>query len=290
MERIILVTGATGKQGGAVAHHLLEQGWKVRALTRSPEKDAAVALQKKGVEIMKGDLDDPELLREALNNTYGVFSVQNSWEHGVEKERIQGKTLADEAKRAGVSHFIYSSVGSAHRATAIPHFESKWDVEQHVRSTGLRFTILRPVFFMENFLAPDTLSAIRSGNLPLGVDPAKSLQMIAVDDIGTFAALAFKTTSEYANKEIDIAGDELTGPQMAGILGKVLERDIVYRQTPIEQIRAFSEDYARMIEWFNVKGYNADIPALRKIHPALMTFERWVREHISVISMEYANA
>ena len=138
---------------------------------------------------------------------------------------------------------------------------------------------------------PDTLSAIGSGSLPLGLDPAKPLQMIAVDDIGAFAALAFKKPNEYANREIDIAGDELTGPQMAGILGNVLERDIVYQQTPIEQIRAFSEDYGLMVEWFNAKGYEADIPALRKLHPALTSFEKWVRKHKSVMSMmEYAHA
>lgn len=290
MSRIILVTGATGKQGGAVANRLLNQDWKVRALTRSPEQNAALALKKRGARIMKGDLDDPASLREALDGVYGVYSVQNSWEHGVEKEREQGMMLADEARRAEVSHFVYSSVGSAHRATGIPHFDSKWDIEQHIRSTGLRFTILRPVFFMENFLMPDIVSAIDSGTLPLGVVPDKPLQMISVKDIGAFAALAFKKPSEFVNREIDLAGDELTGPQAAGILSRVLEKNITYQQTPIEQIRAFSEDYAVMVEWFNVKGYEADISALRKIRPALLTFEEWAKEHKQAMSMEYAHA
>lgn len=290
MSRIILVTGATGKQGGAVANRLLKRDWKVRALTRSPEQDAALALKKRGARIMKGDLDDPASLRKALNGVYGVYSVQNSWEHGVEKEREQGKTLADEARRAEVSHFVYSSVGSAHRATGIPHFDSKWDIEQHIRSTGLRFTILRPVFFMENFLMPDIVSAIDSGTLPLGVFPDKPLQMISVKDIGAFAALAFTKPAEFVNREIDIAGDELTGPQTAGILSRVLEKEITYQQAPIEQIRAFSEDYALMVEWFNAKGYEADIPALRKIRPGLITFGEWAKEHKQALSMEYAHA
>ena len=290
MTRTILVTGATGKQGGAVADHLLKQGWNVLGLTRSPGKDAALALEKKGAGIVEGDLDDPASLRETLNNVYGVYSVQNSWEHGVEKEREQGKMLADEARRAGVSHFVYSSVGSAHRATGIPHFDSKWDIEEHIRSTGINYTILRPVFFMENLLMPDTLSAIGSGSLPLGLVPEKPLQMISVNDIGAFAALVFKKPSEFGKREIDIAGDELTGPRMAGILGRVLERDIVYQQTPIEQIRAFSEDYALMVEWFNAKGYEADISALRKLHPALLTFEKWAKERKQAMSMEYTHA
>lgn len=290
MSRIILVTGATGKQGGAVARHLLQNGWMVRALTRSPEKDATLALKQKGAQIVKGDLDDPASLREALKDVYGVYSVQNSWEHGVEKERVQGIQLADAARREGVYHFVYSSVGSAHRATGIPHFDSKWDVEQHIRSTGLRFTILRPVFFMENLLMPDTLSAIGSGHLPLGLLPEKPLQIISVNDIGAFASLAFNQPSEFVSREIDIAGDELTGPRMAAILGTVLERECTYQQTPIEQIRAFSEDFALMVEWFNAKGYEADVPALRKIHPGLLTFEEWAKEHKQAMSAQYAHA
>ncbi len=278
MEHTVLVTGATGKQGGAVAHYLLKYGWKVRALTRSPEKVEAMILQSGGARIIKGDLDDPASLRTALSGVYGVFSVQNSWEHGVEKEVKQGMTIADESKRANVAHFIYSSVGSAHRNTGIPHFESKWKIEKYVRSTGLRTTILRPAFFMENLLASDTLSSIVNGILSLGLDPEKPLQMIAVDDIGAFAALAFEDPDEYIGKDIDIAGDELTGLRMAEILGRVMERGIIYKQTPIEQIRAFSDDYAKMVEWFNAKGYIAGIPELRAIHPDLMTFEQWVKK------------
>lgn len=278
MDRIILVTGATGKQGGAVAHHLLNKGWRVRALTRSPDKEEALTLLKNGAEILKGDLNDTASLKRALDGVYGVFSVQNSWEHGVEKEVQQGKLLAEEAKRAGVAHFVYSSVGSAHRATGIPHFESKWQIEKFIRAQGLRTTIFRPVFFMDNLLMPDTVAAIGDGNLPLGTDPGTPLQMIAVDDIGAFVRLAFDNPVQFIGKEIDIAGDELTGPQAAEVLQKVLHQPVAYRQTPIEQIRSFSNDYALMIEWFNAKGYEADIPALRKLRPELKTFEQWAEE------------
>lgn len=290
MNRIILVTGATGKQGGAVVRHLMKDGWKIRALTRTPESDGALDLLRNGVHVMKGDLNDPASLRKALNGVYGVYGVQNSWEHGVENETRQGTILADEAKHAGVKHFVYSSVGSAHRGTGIPHFESKWKIEQHLHSIKLRTTILRPVFFMENFLMPDTLSAIDGGSLPLGVDPQKTLQMIAVDDIGAFVALAFKEPDNYIGKAIDIAGDELTGPQMAEILGGVLERTIKYRQIPIEEIRSFSLDYALMVEWFNKYGYEADIPELRKTRPTLMTFDKWALEHKQALAPEHAHA
>lgn len=290
MDRIILVTGATGKQGGAVARHLLRKGWSVRALTRSPEKEEAVTLLKNGAQIIKGDLEDTTSLQKALKSVYGVYSVQNSWEHGVAKEVQQGKVLAEEAKRAGVAHFVYSSVGSAHRATGIPHFESKWQIEQFIRSSGLRATIFRPVFFMDNLLMPDTLSAVGDGTLPMGTDPDTPLQMIAVDDIGAFVQLAFDNPDEFIGKEIDIAGDELTGPQTAGVLEQVLNKPIAYRQTPIEQIRSFSSDYAVMTEWFNTKGYEADIPALRKMHPALMTFEKWTETKRDIFEEIHAHA
>ncbi|MBN1128447.1 MAG: NmrA family NAD(P)-binding protein, partial [Chitinispirillaceae bacterium] len=146
---------------------------------------------------------------------------------------------------------------------------------RYIRAAGLRSTVLRPVFFMENLLAPDTLSAIGSGSLPLGLDPEKPLQMIAVEDIGAFAALAFDNPLGYVGESIDIAGDELTGPRMAEVLSRVLDHAVTCRQIPIEHIRAFDNDYAAMVEWFNAKGYEADIPALRKIRPALISFEQW---------------
>ena len=154
-ERTILITGATGRQGGAVARALAGKGFKMRALTRKPESDAAKALAKTGAEVVHGDLDDAASLEKALRGVWGVFSVQNTWEAGVEKEEEQGKRLAKLAREAGVQHFVYSSVGSAHRKTGIPHFENKWRVEETVRGLGFpSYVILRPVFFMENLTSP----------------------------------------------------------------------------------------------------------------------------------------
>jgi len=121
----ILVTGATGKQGGAVARELLANGYKVRAITRAPEGEAARALTAQGAEIVQADLDDPASLEQALSGVWGVFAVQNTWEAGVEREEEQGKRIADLAKRQGVQHYVYSSVSSAHRSTGIPHFDNK---------------------------------------------------------------------------------------------------------------------------------------------------------------------
>src|SRR4029453_17212426 len=145
-DRTILITGVTGHQGGAVAQALQGSGFRLRGLTRKPET-AQAALARRGVDvdIIKGDLDDEGMLRGALSGTWGVFGVQNTWEAGVEREEVQGKRLATLAREAGVEHFVYTSVGSAHQRTGIPHFDNKWRIEETVR--GLRFpckVTLRP--------------------------------------------------------------------------------------------------------------------------------------------------
>src|SRR5215208_7552092 len=151
--KIIAVTGATGQQGGAIARKLLEDGWKVRALTRDQEKPAAQALASAGAELIAGDLDSRSELDAAFEGAYGVFSVQNFWlpNVGFEGEIRQGKNVADAAKAAGIGHLVFSSVGAAHRGMGQKHFESKWIIEQYIHSLELPYTILRPAAFFENF-------------------------------------------------------------------------------------------------------------------------------------------
>ncbi|MBB3020785.1 uncharacterized protein YbjT (DUF2867 family) [Microvirga lupini] len=258
----ILVTGATGNQGGAVARELLASGHKVRAMTRSPEGTAARALAAQGTEIVQGNLDDAASLEQALAGAWGIFAVQNTWEAGVEREEEQGKRLADLARRQGVQHYVYSSVGSAHRSTGIPHFDNKWRVEEVVRSLGFpSYVILRPVFFMENWLSPWFKPGIDQSKLMVGLKPDTVLQMIAVEDIGRYGRLAFERHQELNGQAIDIAGDELTMPQTAVVLSEVTGRTITFEPVPLEQVRQFSEDFALMLEWFDAVGYNADIAA-----------------------------
>jgi uncharacterized protein YbjT (DUF2867 family) len=129
VERSILVCGATGKQGGAVARSLLERGFRVCALTRDPQKPEAQALAEQGAEVVQGDMENRSAVDQVLvEGVYGVLSVQSFWETGYDGEVQQGKTVADAARAASVDHFVYSSVGSAHRKTGIPHFESKWEI------------------------------------------------------------------------------------------------------------------------------------------------------------------
>ena len=150
----VLVTGATGQQGGAVARELLASGYRVKAMTRNPQGEKAKVLTKLGAEVIQGDLNDTASLEKAVNDVWGVFAVQNTWEAGVEGEETQGKQIAKIAKKAGVQHYVYTSVGSAHRSTGIPHFDNKWRVEETVRRLGFpSYVIIRPVFFMENFIS-----------------------------------------------------------------------------------------------------------------------------------------
>src|SRR5213595_3214598 len=183
----ILVTGATGQQGGAVARELLARGHRVRAMTRKPDSDAAQALARLGAEVVQGDLEDAESLKRPIQGAWGVFAVQNTWEAGVEAEEAQGKRIAEIARRGGVQHFVYTSVGSANRKTGIPHFDSKWRIEEAVRGLGFpSHVILRPVFFMDNFLSPWFKPGIDQGKLMIGLNPTTALQMIAVKDIGKY--------------------------------------------------------------------------------------------------------
>ena len=191
----------------------------------------------------------------------GCLRVQNTWEAGVEREEAQGKRLATLARETGVTHFVYSSVGSAHKQTGVPHFDNKGRIEETVRGLGFAsHVILRPVFFMENLVGPFSL---QNDTLTMAMNPKTKLQMIAVDDIGWFGALAFRQAENLKGREIDLAGDELTIPQAADILTAAFGRPIGFTQTPIEQVRRYSEDVALMLEWFERVGYSADISALK---------------------------
>ncbi len=262
---IILVSGATGKQGGAVARELLLNGYRVRAMTRDPSNPAAKELGRSGAEIVKADFDRPETIGEALKGVWGVFSVQNSWEAGVEREEAQGKRFAELARRARVEHFVYSSVSSADRKTGIPHFESKARIEEKVRSLSFPSSvILRPVSFMENWISPLAKPDLEKGRITMAVKPETRLQMIAVEDIGRFGRLAFERDKELKGREIDIAGDQRTLPQVAEILGRVLGRTVTFEPAPIAEVRKQSADYAAMLEWFDRVGYSVDIQGLIK--------------------------
>lgn len=273
-ERLIVVAGATGQQGGAVLRRLQGKGWKLRGITRDPAKPAAQRLRAEGVEIVAANLDDRPSLDRALAGAYGLYSVQTFREEGTTGEERQGKTLADAAAAAGIQHVVYASVGGADKGTGIPHFESKWQIEEHSRSLGLPLTVLRPVFFMENFLS---FSGPRDGVLAMALSADRPLPMIAVDDIGGIAALAFEQRQQFLHQALEIAGDEMTLPQVAAVWTQVSGKPVRFQELPLHVVRAQSAEMATMFDWFNRVGYQPDIPALRALYPPLQRFAPWLQ-------------
>jgi uncharacterized protein YbjT (DUF2867 family) len=258
----------------------LTRGHQVRALTRNSASPAANRLREQGVEIAVGDFTDHDSLVRAARGTDAVYAMSTPFEQGAEKETAQGMTLTDAAKAAGVAHLIYSSVASANRATGIPHFDSKYEVEKHIQASGVPCTIVAPVYFMENLLQPWILSGLRQGKLAMALPARRSLQQIAVADIGAFVAAVIERGDTVFGRRFDIAGDELTGEEAAAILSKVTGREVRYEGFPPDVLRAQSEDMALMFEWFDSTGYAADIKSLRRDFPEVKwhTFEEWARK------------
>lgn len=275
--KVICVIGGTGQQGKAVAQHLLKNGWAVKALVRNPNKPEARALEKLGATLVQGDLNNRQSLDKALAGCYGLFSVQNPWKIGVEQEIAQGKNLAEAAKAAGIKHTVYASVASADRNTGIPFFDSKQQIEKHLKSLGLPCTVVRPVFFMENF---ETSLPLReqAGRwvLSLPMKSSRPLQLIAVDDIGAVVAQIFDRPEEFLGKALEIAGDELSMQQVVTLWSRQSGKQIAFEEQPIEQVRKNSKDLAVMFEWFNKHGYTVDIRALKIKFPFLHSFESWL--------------
>jgi uncharacterized protein YbjT (DUF2867 family) len=272
----IVVLGGTGRQGGAVARELLRRGHPVRAVVRDPAKARPLAAA--GAELVRGDLDDP-----ASPGAYGVFSVQTfTGPDGLAGEVRQGRAVADAAARAGIRHLVYSSVAGAERDSGIPHFESKYEVERHIAELGLPATILRPVFFLDNFAEMGPQPADGGGQvLTLALPPDVPLQMIASRDIGAFAADAFEQPETYLGSAVEIAGDELTPTRIAEVFTEVTGEPTTFRAQPVEELRAYSAEMATMFAWFAAAGFRADLPALRRLRPDLTTLADWLRTRTS---------
>jgi uncharacterized protein YbjT (DUF2867 family) len=264
----VLVAGATGQQGGAVADRLLsgDHGdFDVHALSRSPESDACQLLADRGATIVEGDLGDKDTLRPAVENVDAVFCVTQFFTAGHEGEVEHGTNLAEVAADVGVEHFVFSSVGGAERDTGIPHFDSKYEIEERIRDLGLPATIIRPVFFMQNF--EGQREDITDGTLALPLAEDVSVQIINVDDIGGLAAEALADPERYKGQAIELAGDEGTLEEMAQVFTEVTGVDIEAQHVPVDVAREqMGEEYAVMFEWFNEHGYEADIDALRREH------------------------
>jgi uncharacterized protein YbjT (DUF2867 family) len=276
----VMVTGATGKQGGAVTRALLRRGYSVVALTRNPASKAAIKFHNDGVRIVVGDMTIPDSLPGAMTDIDVIFAMSTPFQSDHDSEVAQGVNVTDAANAAGVRHIVFSSVASANKNTGIPHFDTKHKIEQHIAASGIPYTIIGPTAFMENFIQIQSIEGLKGGKLRRALPASRPVQLIAVEDIGAFAVFAIEHPQFFLNKRIDIAGDELTGEQTAAMLSRAIGREITYEEFSPEVLKSRSPDLAKMMEWQAKNNYTADISGLRKNFPEVKwhSFEEWAKE------------
>lgn len=261
-QRTYFVAGATGKQGGALARQLLSHGQRVRVYTRNPGGPGARLLQRLGAELHPGGFDDPSPLERAMRGCDGAFAISAFAEAGVEAEVRHGRRLVEAARRAGLPHLLYSSIAGADRPTGVPHIDSKGLIERHLAHGGVPYTILAPVFLMENWLAI-LPGAVARGRLAYPLPASRTLQMVAVDDVAAFARMALDRTTEFENRRVEIAGETLTMEQIASVLGAAVRRHLPYQAIPLEVVWARSEQLGRLCAWLDWEGTHVDADRLR---------------------------
>ncbi|MEU9572445.1 NmrA/HSCARG family protein [Streptomyces massasporeus] len=273
----IAVTGATGAQGGATARALLAAGHRVRALTRRPASPAAGTLRGLGAEVRRADFDDLASLDDALDGADSLFAVTTPFGADTAVEARQGRTIVDAAAAAGLGHVVLTSAAHADRGTGVPHYESKYLVEQHLRASGLPWTVIAPAAFMDNYAGGWTLDGLRDGTFAWPMPTDRPLTLIPADDIGAFAALALQRRDEFTGRRIDIASDELTPGQIAKTLTTATGRPVTHQEVPLTYVRTRSADLAAMFEYFTTSGLDVDIAGLRRDCPEVgwHSFAEW---------------
>lgn len=274
--KIVLVTGATGTQGGAVARELAKRGYVVRGLTRNTDSERASALREIGIEVVEGNFDDADSLSVAMEDAYGVFAVTNYWEHGYNREVAHGQQLVDAAEGAGIQHFVFTSVAGADAGSQLSHFDSKSEIESYLKNSELNYTILRPVEFLDNLRYQ--FDEIMSGRFVDPRDSGKTHQWIAARDIGFFASEAFDHPNEWIGVTEEIAGVEMTLAEFVATLSKVSGVDVQYVQIDWDEFETeVGAEMSDMARWFDAEGYAVDVDGLRARYPGLKTLEDYLQ-------------
>ncbi|SMQ21716.1 Uncharacterized conserved protein YbjT, contains NAD(P)-binding and DUF2867 domains [Streptomyces sp. Ag82_O1-12] len=273
----VAVTGATGAQGGATARALLAAGHRVRALTRRPGSPAADILRGLGAEVHRADFDDRASLDDALAGADSLFAVTTPFEAGTAVEARQGRTIIDAAAAARLGHVVLTFAAHADRGTGVPHYESKYLVEQHLRASGLPWTVIAPAAFMDNYAGGWTLDGLRDGTFAWPMPTDRPLTFIPADDIGAFAALALQRRDEFTGRRIDIASDERTPGQVAETLAAATGRPVTHQEVPLAYVRTRSADLAAMFGYFTTSGLGVDVAGLRNDYPEVgwHSFTEW---------------
>lgn len=274
--RPVLVTGATGPHGGAVVRALLSAGRSVRALTRNPNAEKAQELAVLGAELVTGDLLDRDSMIEAMSDSVAVYAVTTPFGQDSAAETEQGEQIIAAASATRVPWLVLASVASANRASGVPHFESKWQIEQRLASSPVPHTVIAPTYFYENL--GDLEKRIADGELALPLPASRPLQQIALADLGAAVTSLLTRQDEFLGQRIELAGDQPTPAQMAGALSAASGRPIGYRQTELDAVAARSSDLAAMYRFLADVGYQVDIPAVQARFPEVgwTSFADWV--------------
>jgi uncharacterized protein YbjT (DUF2867 family) len=279
--KTFFVTGATGNVGGATARHLIENGCRVKALVRNPAAANAEKLKHPNIEIIKGDLNDPSSYKIHLQNIDGAFALFTFLE-GVKKEIGQGKSFIDAAREMHVPFMIYSSVIGADSGSGIPHWESKNAIEQHLKSSGITYTIIRPSYFFQNFLIPDVRKRIVKGKLVTPVKKDKVQQYISTEDVGRISAHILMNKEKYAGRTITIAADEMDMQSAAKTFTDVLGKPVTYSQLPGLLTRIFlGSDLHIMFKYVNNHDvlFVKNMDALKAEFPFLTSMKEWITKN-----------
>lgn len=280
--RMIVVTGATGLQGGAVARSLLSNGWRVRALTRNSESRPAKALAALGAEVVQGDMALPETLDPIFEGGYGVFSVQNPFVSGVEGEIRQGKNVAEAARRAGVQHLIYASAGTGERGAGIPSWETKLVVEDYLKSLGVPYTILRPMAFMELMTEKKFFPSVAAWQvMPALMGSSRKLVWISAQDIGLITAKAFAAPHSFTGRELRLASDVQSIDECREIYRELLGKQPSRFPMPVWMFERFGlvgEDLSKMWRWLRTANLDLDTTATLAIHPEALSVRSWLEK------------
>ena len=278
----VLVVGATGRQGGAVARHLRARGVRVRALARNPESAKARALSAEGIEIVQGDLNRPDTLVAALSGVDGLFSVQNFWEKGVgyEGEVRQGRALLDAAKAAGTRHVVQSTIATQAGGTPIDvhHFRSKAEIDRHLKASGLPHTLVGTVWFMDNMLDPK-LGPLTFPVLAGSLGPTTPFPMLAVDDIGAAVAVIFAAPESHLGQQRDLASEVLTLTQMRDAYRRVTGAAPKSWKLPNLVLRLLNKDFAAQLRWQERQPWEISPATLSRLISEPSTFEGFLRRH-----------
>ncbi len=279
--KTVLVTGATGKQGGAIARSLLDRGHTVRAMTRDPASDAAKELGRLGAEVVEGDFTKPRTIKTAADDVDAAYAMSTPHEDGPEAEAEQGKQLVTALDEAGVDHVVYSSVAGARDDTGVPIFDSKVPVEACLtEECDAAHTIVAPVFFRENLLAEQMVDQIKKETLTMALPAGTPLQTIAVEEIGDFVRHVIENPDAFDGKRIEIASDELTGPEMAARLAAATGQRMQYNELSLNELKEQNPTYGVMFEWFQEEGYSVDVAGLKQSYADVnwQTFDEWAND------------